>query len=80
MVMPTYKRHILSFATGSAQPYVNLSAVRQMSLLRPPIELQREFLKRKAHVRRMIERYELGLSQTEALFAALQHRAFRGEL
>jgi type I restriction enzyme S subunit len=46
----------------------------------PPIELQREFSRRVAAVERLKTAHRVSLAELDALFASLQHRAFRGEL
>ena len=46
----------------------------------PPLPLQREFAKRIAAVEQLRSAHRASLGELDALFAALQHRAFRGEL
>ena len=46
----------------------------------PPFELQRAFARRLQAIRRLEISYCSGLASLDALFASLQHRAFRGEL
>ena len=46
----------------------------------PPIDLQREFARRVASVEKLKEAHRASLAEMDALFASLQHRAFRGEL
>ena len=46
----------------------------------PPIELQREFAHRVTAVERLKAAQCASLAELDALFATLQHRAFRGEL
>jgi type I restriction enzyme S subunit len=80
MTTSRYKEYIKSFMAGSAQPYVNLSAVRKMELIRPPLDVQRRFISRKTAIRATRQRQREALAESERLFAALQHRAFQGEL
>ena len=80
MTTPTYKAYIKSFMAGSAQPYVNLSGVRKMELIRPPLDFQRQFISRKMAIRAARQRQREALAESERLFASLQHRAFRGQL
>ena len=46
----------------------------------PPIPLQREFTRRVAAVEALLTAQRASLAELDALFATLQHRAFRGEL
>ena len=46
----------------------------------PPIELQREFARRVRAVEKLKTAQRASLAELDALFASLQHRAFRGEL
>ena len=46
----------------------------------PPIELQREFANRMTAVGKMKTAHRASLAELDALFAALQDRAFKGEL
>ena len=46
----------------------------------PPIELQREFAHRVGAVENLKTAQRVSLAELDALFASLQHRAFRGEL
>jgi type I restriction enzyme S subunit len=46
----------------------------------PPIEQQREFARRVTAVEALKTAQRASLAELDALFATLQHRAFRGEL
>ena len=46
----------------------------------PPIPLQREFVRRVTAVEALKTAQRASLADLDALFATLQHRAFRGEL
>ena len=46
----------------------------------PPISLQREFARRVTAVEALKRAQRASLAELDALFATLQHRAFRGEL
>jgi type I restriction enzyme S subunit len=80
MIQPHYKQYIKSFEAGSNQKYLNLSQIRKMELIVPPLPLQQEFAQRVEAVEKLKATHHASLSQLEALFASLQHRAFRGEL
>ena len=46
----------------------------------PPIELQREFARQVTAVEALKTVHRASLAELDALFATLQHRAFRGQL
>jgi type I restriction enzyme S subunit len=60
----------------------NISKARLQSALieAPPLALQRDFARRVATVEKLKSAHRATLSKLDALFAVLQHRAFRGEL
>ena len=75
------KRYFLRSAkqtTGIAS--INMTQLRGFPLLLPPISLQREFARRAAGVEKLQATHRRSLAELDALFAALQGRAFRGEL
>jgi type I restriction enzyme S subunit len=63
-----------------SQPTLNIKQIAEARVIVPPLEVQREFASRVT----VVDRIELALrtsrSEMDALFASLQHRAFRGEL
>jgi type I restriction enzyme S subunit len=67
-------------APESAQKNINLSILRNLDIPLPPRSLQRVFSGRVAAVEKLKTSYRASLSELDALFASLQHRAFRGEL
>lgn len=68
------------FISGTAQPKLNRSNLDRISVPLAPIELQREFARRVMAVERVKTAHRASLAELDALFATLQHRAFRGEL
>lgn len=62
--------------------FINLTTtdIKAMSLPLPPIQLQRDFARRIAAVEKLKATHRASLAELDALFASLQHRAFRGEL
>ncbi|MEQ1861399.1 MAG: restriction endonuclease subunit S [Chthoniobacteraceae bacterium] len=78
---PRGKRYFLKSAkqtTGIAS--INMTQLRGFPLLIPPIPLQREFARRVTAVEALKTAQRASLAELDALFATLQHRAFRGEL
>lgn len=57
-----------------------LFRIEKLILPLPPIDLQREFARRVTAVERLKTSQRAALAEFDALFATLQHRAFRGEL
>ena len=80
MASPPLKRQADRAAKGVAQKTVNLSEIREFIVFRPPMPLQREFARRVGSVEKLKAAQRASLAEMDALFASLQHRAFRGEL
>jgi type I restriction enzyme S subunit len=59
---------------------VNQTMLEGITLLAPPLDLQREFGRRVAAVETLRTAHRASLAELDALFASLQHHAFRGEL
>lgn len=59
---------------------VNQPSLERIHFVLPPISLQREFARRVAAVENLKAAQRASLVELDALFASLQHRAFRGEL
>jgi type I restriction enzyme S subunit len=62
------------------QSSINQVDVRSFRFILPPLELQRAFAARVAEIDKLKARHCAHLAKLDALFASLQHRAFRGEL
>lgn len=79
---PTLRREIGRRATGTSGSMKNISQkkVFGISTILPPLTLQREFARRVAAVENLQSTHRASLAKLDALFAVLQHRAFRGEL
>jgi type I restriction enzyme S subunit len=62
--------------------FINLTTtdIKAMSLPIPPYDLQSEFSRRLNQVETLKTGHRRAVSEIDALFASLQHRAFRGEL
>jgi type I restriction enzyme, S subunit len=65
---------------GVAVRGINLLDVKHMPIMLPPRDEQEQFARRVAAVETLKTAYRASLSELDALFASLQHRAFRGEL
>ena len=65
---------------GQTRARISMGRLRVLEVPIPPIELQREFARRVTAVERLKTAHRASLAELDALFATLQHRAFRGEL
>jgi type I restriction enzyme S subunit len=75
------RRHLLRSAkTTSGLNTINVSQVRSTPLLIPQMSSQLQFLERLTAAEGLKEIHSRALVELDALFASLQHRAFRGEL
>jgi len=67
-------------STGGMKGLVSKSAFTSIEVLVPPKHAQETFSSKAAEIHAERDRVERALEADEELFAALQHRAFRGEL
>lgn len=65
---------------GGSQANLNLTLLSSFTVLSPPIDLQVAFSNRIEFLRKARSPQERSSNKLDALFASLQHRAFRGEL
>lgn len=79
---PGVRREIARRATGTSGSMKNISQEKVLGIptVIPPLPLQRSFASRAADVDKLKASHRTSLAQIDALFASLQHRAFRGEL
>ncbi|MHC5861723.1 restriction endonuclease subunit S [Nostoc sp.] len=59
---------------------LDAESLRKIPIILPPLPLQQEFARRVEAVEKLKAAHRASLSELDALFASLQHRAFRGEL
>lgn len=59
---------------------INASEIQKMSIPKPPLPLQQAFARRVEAIETLKAAHRASLAKLDALFASLQHRAFRGEL
>jgi type I restriction enzyme S subunit len=71
---------VLSRQRGQVQKHLNVGSLNQAILPLPSIDLQHEFAVRAAAVTKHRAAERAFVVELDALFASLQHRAFRGEL
>jgi type I restriction enzyme S subunit len=65
---------------STVQFNINTKEMSALQIPVPPIELQREFARRVTAVEKLKTAQRASLAELDALFATLQHRAFRGDL
>lgn len=71
---------VLSNQRGQVQKHLNVGSLNVAKIPLPPLPLQLEFARRVTAVEKLKVAHRASLAETDALFASLQHRAFRGEL
>ncbi len=74
------QRHFTNELRTVSQPTLNIKQLSETTVVLPPLPLQREFARRVAAVEALKASHRASLAELDALFASLQHRAFRGEL
>jgi len=74
------RQRLLALSSGSTHRTIYMRVVEQFHLLLPPISLPRQFARRVKAVESLKASHRASLTELDALFASLQHRAFRGEL
>ncbi|PIX84370.1 MAG: restriction endonuclease subunit S [Nitrospirae bacterium CG_4_10_14_3_um_filter_70_108] len=81
LLLPSVKEHLLKIArAGATREAITKSAIEHFSVIGPPHEVQDRFAARVAASERISGQMRVALGGADALFASLQHRAFRGEL
>jgi type I restriction enzyme S subunit len=89
--IPEFIRSLLMTAGGrrlflkctrrsAVQFNINTKEIAGLEIPLPPLPLQQTFARRVAAVERLKAGHRAALAHLDALFASLQHRAFRGEL
>jgi type I restriction enzyme S subunit len=75
------KRRLLKIGgAGATREAITKAQIEVFEAICPPIPLQREFARRVTAVEALKTAQRASLAELDALFATLQHRAFRGEL
>lgn len=69
-----------SLMLGQTRVRISMGRLRGLKIPVPPLSLQRTFAARAAAVEKLKATHRASLTHLDALFASLQHRAFRGEL
>ena len=77
---PKAQAYFKSETRAVAQPTLNIKQLSETRIPIPALSVQHGFAARVAHVDKLKGQYNAHLAKLDALFASLQHRAFRGEL
>ena len=77
---PATERMAHDLMQGQTRVRISMGRLRGLEVPLPPLDLQREFARRVAAVEKLKTAQRASLAELDALFASLQHRAFRGEL
>lgn len=77
---PTVRRQADAMATGIAQKTVTLSSIKKFLVRIPSIDQQTGVVEKMRQLQATRRQTERSISSQNALFAAIQQRAFRGEL
>jgi len=67
-------------ATGTTRERISRGNLSRLEIISPPLALQQNFAHRATAIEKLKTTHRTALIELEALFASLQHRAFRGEL
>lgn len=80
LMHPAVLQQLGASAKGAIMPGLNMGLIKSTKLPLPPIELQTKFADRQETLRQLRLKMTDAQMCLDALFASLQHRAFRGEL
>lgn len=75
-----FQRWMAKHTKGVAVRGINLGDVKLMPIILPPRLTQDKFARQATAVEKLKTAHRASLAELDALFATLQHRAFRGEL
>ena len=75
-----FQRWMAKHTKGVAVRGINLGDVKLMPIILPPRRIQDEFARKASSIEKLQTSFNASLTEMNALFASLQHCAFRGEL
>lgn len=76
----TVKNRLENIAPAVAQKNINLGILRTLPVINPPRDLLEHYFEKEQAIVAATNNASTSINRQEALFASLQHRAFRGEL
>jgi type I restriction enzyme, S subunit len=77
---PSTEKMAHDLIMGQTRLRISMGRLRGLEIPIPPLSLQQQFAQRIASIEALKATHREALTQLDALFASLQHRAFRGEL
>lgn len=77
---PSMQKKLNNANSGSAVPQLTATQMKEMQIILPSIDDQRRFVSAVDSARNVLAAQVAQMGHLNTLFAALQHRAFRGEL
>jgi type I restriction enzyme S subunit len=80
LASPVGQRQVSGRNRQAVKAGLNFDDIRSFIVPVPPIHLQKEFVRRVAAIEKLKTAHRASLLEMDALFASVQHRAFRGEL
>ncbi|MCA1226704.1 restriction endonuclease subunit S [Saccharopolyspora sp. 6M] len=80
LMHPESQRYLHRTAKGAIMSGLNMGIIKDLPVTLPPLSLQQAFVDRVRSLKRTKTGLETHLAELDALFASIQHRAFRGEL
>jgi type I restriction enzyme, S subunit len=81
LLSPDMKRHLLQLSgAGATREAITKAQAEDLQFPYPPLALQKDFASRIQAIESLKVRHRVQQTDLDALFASLQHRAFRGEL
>ena len=77
---PIARRHLGQGTKGAVMDGLNMGIIKAMPIPAPPVDVQGTFARRVTAIEALKSTHRASLAHLDAIFASLQHRAFRGEL
>ena len=77
---PSTERMAQDLIVGQTRLRISMGRLRGLRVPVPPLTIQKDFSHRMNAVEKLKAAHRASLAEMDALFASLQHRAFRGEL
>lgn len=74
------QRQIEKFQYGQTKPGLNFEQIRRFEIPVASMDMQLDFARHLTGIEKLKATHRAALAELDALFASLQHRAFRGEL
>lgn len=80
LIHPMARKYLVRAAKGAIMSGLNMGIIAEMPVALAPLSLQHQFERRQRSIFELRAKQLASLNKLDALFASLQHRAFRSEL